>query len=347
MLHIIIICSCIHLFQQGTKKYNLSSASLSPIVQQAELTASEAGSECPGSLQALDDHIINSSQIVVNDKHFSRNQRLHDPKIVSVSARKSLRLGTPKKDTTSSKVSTSKVINDADSNVSSCHDTAPIAKGIPKAQSTPNSSKNTKKNVVADVPVQVLGTLKIVDNPKQTELTAKDRYLKLTGKNLPTTSNKKPTDIHPQEKELTQIVKGKGKGRGKSTETASTQDQSETNESDNSYGVEINPLWYEQTGSNYRKMKQLEMVRKKREKEANDPLLQIMKEKSENIQKLTQAFEQKSANPMSSGSSPGTPEQLWADSLVPHLMRMNQDTRDDFMVHVLGLAFKAISGKWP
>ena len=42
-----------------------------------------------------------------------------------------------------------------------------------------------------------------------------------------------------------------------------------------------------------------------------------------------------------------SPEQLWANSMVPMLMRMSQDVRDEFTLHVQQFALKAIRGEWP
>ena len=91
-------------------------------------------------------------------------------------------------------------------------------------------------------------------------------------------------------------------------------------------------------------MKDAEIARKNKEKADNDPMLKLMKEKADNIQKMTESFVNKQP---AASVGPICPEQLWADSLVPHLARMTQEVRDQYMVHVLGLAFKAISGQWP
>ena len=72
-----------------------------------------------------------------------------------------------------------------------------------------------------------------------------------------------------------------------------------------------------------------------------------MQEKNDNIRKLTEGLGGWNSNPSRSASVDVCPEQLWADSLVPHMKRMDQDIKDDYMVHVLGLTFKAVRGQWP
>ena len=44
---------------------------------------------------------------------------------------------------------------------------------------------------------------------------------------------------------------------------------------------------------------------------------------------------------------PTTAEDHWASMLVVHMARMPLNTRDEFMVHVHGMALRAVRGEWP
>ena len=76
-----------------------------------------------------------------------------------------------------------------------------------------------------------------------------------------------------------------------------------------------------------------------------------MREKSKAILNMTDTFTRmensRAESTKAALQSVSTPEQLWADSLVPHVINMSDGRKAQFMVHVLGLAFKANMGLWP
>ena len=278
------------------------------------------------------------------------------------SARKSLRLNTPDKATTSKKTtdkhlvksssSSSGKVNDAKASTSkntevkssSCKDTAPKATSCKQAApKLATATTSGTQEIVASTPKypKVLGTITREASPSKPEETARERYIRLIGKKLdPQTLAKRA------EKNDNGQVIGKFNVKPKNVANTSTLDLTDNTQNsmdENIYGVAINPEWYQKQGSDYRKMKDVEIARKNKEKADNDPMLKLMKENADNIQKMTESFVNKQP---AASVGPICPEQLWADSLVPHLARMTQEVRDQYMVHVLGLAFKAISGRW-
>ena len=122
-----------------------------------------------------------------------------------------------------------------------------------------------------------------------------------------------------------------------------------TSKSNSAYDISLQSNWFEAQGAEFRKAS--EMHKKKSKKE--DPIMSFLERKSENLEKLTASVEQMSRRGDTNIVNPPapvqiqSPEQLWANCLVPPMMRMEQDVRDEFMGHVMGLAFQAIRGKWP
>lgn len=107
--------------------------------------------------------------------------------------------------------------------------------------------------------------------------------------------------------------------------------------------------WYDTSGPSARKAKEEE--KKKGEKEKEKEITQIMIDRNKAIQSMSDGIErwrQDAAVPSAARPPPQeeTPEQMWARSLIPYLMAMEEDTRDEFMVHVLSIAVKAKKGKW-
>ena len=107
--------------------------------------------------------------------------------------------------------------------------------------------------------------------------------------------------------------------------------------------------WYNKSGPSNRKVK--EEGKKKSVQETQKELTDIMLDRNKAMYKMSEGIErwrQESAVSTSSNVpvQPETPEMMWAKSLVPHMMGMTEDTRDDFMVHVLSIAVKAKKGKW-
>ena len=348
---------------------------MSPIDKEAgQLTASEMGSpngeSDDGALEIINEEgeeesEHSQSQSILNTKHYSYNDRLRDPKTVKVSAKRSLRLTPGKKNnnpdliktaskaTGSALVKGKKVVSSSKTstgtrsstkNPSSCKETAEV----PETTSKP---KTLKKDEPKGSGQKVLGTATFIVPSGNEDETAEVRYTRLYGKSVdgqvipdkPAPKKDVPTKANP---------KSSSKGKGKKASTvkdkqvpSTSKDVTLVSDSESSYTVTVNPDWYAQQGSEYRKLKDIEAARKKKEKADNDPLVQIMREKADNIKKMTDCI---NANPGGQLTTPiaVSPEQLWADSMVPHLGRMRQEIRDEFMVHVLGLAFQAISGKW-
>ena len=131
--------------------------------------------------------------------------------------------------------------------------------------------------------------------------------------------------------------------------TASTS-ATASNFGDEPYSPDITLAWYELQGSKDRKNHDLEVANKKR-KTVDEPLLQVMKEKTIALARMSNSMDvlgqAAKASSTSTGQAVCSPEQLWADALVPQMLRMTDDIRDEFMQHVFSVALKAIRGKWP
>ena len=117
------------------------------------------------------------------------------------------------------------------------------------------------------------------------------------------------------------------------------------------YDTSVEELdWFCKQGPTHRKFK--DEKKKKTEKERQSEMTGLFAERNEQIKNLSEGIEkwrvQSENQPISSTVRTEflSPEQLWANSLIPHMMRMDPSIRDDFMVHVLSVAMKAIRGKW-
>ena len=75
-------------------------------------------------------------------------------------------------------------------------------------------------------------------------------------------------------------------------------------------------------------------------------MLKLMAEKNQYLQQIL-AETTKTSAPVTTAGVEIMPEQLWADSLVPQLRRIDPDIRDEFMLYVMAQTLKAIRGQWP
>ena len=113
--------------------------------------------------------------------------------------------------------------------------------------------------------------------------------------------------------------------------------------SDKQYTVDLQ--WYEKAGPEYRKA--MEKDNKKKEKSKEVDIAALLQQKTDTLKKLSEKLESATGPSAAMLAEAHTTEQLWADSLIPHMKAMVPDVMDEFMVHVLGLAIKAKKGKWP
>ena len=290
------------LFQYEKKLERLMNNSLSPIVTRKEhlLTPSEKGSDVE-SLPGTDNAEDGEKSMVFNSKHFSRNQRLQDDKIVNVSKQKSPRLIDENKAAAPKKASNPKLVKSSKGkqNMSSSKDTAPLG----KKTSTPK--------------VQQKKSAYLANSSLSANETSADRLRRLVG-------------LLPED-------------RNQSTSSQSGRREEEPSTSKKDYGVEVSSTeWYQKQGAEYRRLQERHMKKKNEDKETS--IVAAMREKTLALEKMTQAMRDKGASECSAAESA---EQLWANSLVPHLARMSDEVRDSFMYTVLGMAFKAIKGTWP
>lgn len=87
---------------------------------------------------------------------------------------------------------------------------------------------------------------------------------------------------------------------------------------------------------------------KKKRKQPDSNMLQIMQERSKLMEKMTESvvtFTQSAIR--GEGSSVESADVLWSKSLVLLMGRMQQDIKDKFMVYVYKIAMEAIQGKLP
>ena len=91
------------------------------------------------------------------------------------------------------------------------------------------------------------------------------------------------------------------------------------------------------------------MVTHKKKQKVDEPIMAMMREKTANFTKMTETIQAMAAAPPPSlgVAQEESAEHLYALSLVPHLKRMDDDTRDLFMCHVFKIAMKAVRGMWP
>ena len=299
--------------------------------------------------------------IVKNQKHFSKNDRLHSAQGLEASARRSLRLTPERKTTDMGKVKGASKARVEKEGVlttstprSSCKDTAPLFQGkIPQ--------KTTQKLVESDVTSTKVKTAKdatkkatstVHPPPEKTVRTDKEKSDvkkkgdKTIAKPMSAAERKAAAIVIPVEKPVTKEkdnVKRKATplsaaDRKKAVVTPSTADDSKI------YDVSLDKPWFEKQGPGYRKYQEAEKKKKP------DPLFAFLEKKAEQMEKVTSGLNKilsEPAGPSGQASGSISAEQLWADSLVPQLMRMEQDTRDEFMGHVITLAFKAVRNKWP
>ena len=325
--------------------------SLTPIKRGQPLTASEEGSTA-GDVEDEEQDEPEEEPLathVLNTKHFSRNQRLLDDKTVEASARRSLRLSPDRKKT----FDPSKIKSSSKRSCSG-QDIAPKAPNVTARKETAKQSGSKK------VPVKSLSAM------ERYQLTKKAPKVNISNRENvsvvdtdPDTSGVSAKSVLPRK----QVVKAPGAYMKKptavpkapakaSTSRAKPTAEDLTSMDDDSideFGVEL--PWYEKQGPRYRKLREDKASAKRRKAAEDDKLVKVMQDKAETMRHLTQAVDKMATNAPGNAQgareAPTTAEQLWADSLVPHLMRMTQVKRDFYMVHVLSLAFKAISGTWP
>ena len=257
-----------------------------------------------------------------NSKHFSRNARLLDANTVEVVARRSLRLSpTPKHKAHPKKAP-----------VSVSHKGKALV-DTPKKSSASAVKKLQGSSSCADTaPVAKLKPSKVLKKGKpsmQTESTAEDRMR-----------------AYEQAKELELSNASKASSNQGSTAADRRSAMASTSKGPVGYEVTVDDkqAWYDKQGSGYRRLQ--EQHKKKKEKEKDDAFLAQMKEKNETLKELTAGMQNLKNTGGGGTVGPVSAEQLWTDSLVPQLQRMDTNTKDDFMLHVSMLALKAIRGKW-
>ena len=303
-----------------------------------ELTASEAGD---GSVE----------DFVINQKHFSRNARLHDNSTRKVVARLSDKDSPPPKKTSDP----SKVKGKHQKSVkskSACTDTAG------KADVGPVDNAAARRAVFMKSQAQLLlkgaqaakaneGQVKKVADVPTAKKSASQRKLEMEAakdvEEVQATAAKRKTNSKANSSTEKSSLAGRTTAAQRRNAMASTSNRSSK---EDSYDVSLDTDWYKQQGPTYRKTK--EAVRREKEKEKEGSYAEMIKQRADTMQSLKQTVDNLSAKPTLPASlNSVTPEQLWADSLVPQLQRMEQTVRDRFMFHVSCVTYKAISGTWP
>ena len=256
-------------------------------------------------------------EISINTKHFSRNARLHDPKTVEVSARRSLRL-TPK-----GKEPVGKKTSDLSKTKSS---TKSVRSSKPPASSTPNP-----------------GSKKIVSKT----LSNKDKAVEenFTEVNQARANKRKLTTASKKDVSSTTTKAGQaGKKEGTTAaERRHAMASTSKGEQANIYNIKLDAAWYEQQGAAYRKAQADAKAKKQKEKE--NPMMAIMEKKATHMARMTASVEDMAvqSNVASAAlAKPSSEVQLWADSLVPHVEKLDKANQRKFMLHVMSLAFDAL-----
>ena len=294
---------------------------MTPIKSVIELTPSEAGSgeEDEDNIQQIDSDSQSQSQSQsllkgVNLKHYSHSSRLHDTSVIGVLQRRDQEVSSNKKTNDSSKIK------------SSSH----------TSKSAPVSS--VKKSV-----------------PNQKKLSAMERYKLNKFKEQEEENDieqREPTPPPPKSKKVgsnpsnTLLKKGKSaQPKGQVPSTSSGQNKAPHARYDVSLdSVDDNAIYSHETGIGHRRLKELQ---KKKKKEEESEVAEAVREKNQAIIKMTDTFTRMASVPTPTARPTTSPEQLWADSLVPHVTAMQPTVRADFMVYVLGVALKANMGLWP
>ena len=289
--------------------------SLTPMKEAEEMTPSVRGSDVESEEEETGEHVMNT-------KSFSRNSRL----ITKKPAKRALDLAPspiPKASTSIKKTGDPDLVKSS----AKLRTSTPKKKATPKEKKTPTEEPlPTASQRLANLRAQEKGSSSTIVQTESGALTVTKK----------TSVGKGPLKKGP-------VVKPGNKSVNTSASSSTVASGSSP-----TYNVNFDTTqWYAQQGAEYRRYKEDMLKKKAMEK---NPLIGIMQEKSDNIAKMVESmdtFNEKSRQSTATLASSATPEQLWADSLVPQLLRMGQDTRDTFMVYVLGVAMKAISGRWP
>ena len=311
---------------------------------------------------------------VVNAKHFGRNDRLHDEQAVESSVRRSLRLSPspasgkkkgkktidPSKvksslNSTPKKVSAKKVTPVVEMS-SSCRDTAPLAKPAKKkltqvktpAKNTPagaadNTTASERKAALTKRPPKSTDDTPILKVAAGDTSTAASRKAVMDKKPVPSTSKKGKASTSANVSLLSNSSTSTAGERRAAMVKKRARDDSESGADCKKYGVELQ--WYDKHGPAYRKA--MEKDSKKKDKSKDADMAALIQEKTDTLKKLTDNLNAVPSTTAAMLAEAHTTEQLWADSLIPHMKAMGPDVMDDFMVHVLGIAIKAKKGRWP
>ena len=113
--------------------------------------------------------------------------------------------------------------------------------------------------------------------------------------------------------------------------------------SKDTYNISVDMPWNLKQGPGYRKDHESDRKSKGHIKEQQ--MLQMMAQKNDCMQKILEET-RKIPPPAPVSSIESSPEQLWADSLVPQIQRIDPDIRDEFMLYVQAQTLKAIRGQW-
>ena len=250
------------------------------------------------------------SEVVINTKQFSRNARLHSAEGVSASVKRSLRLDEDSVDQavlhTPKKTVQSKLIKNT-------APAQPSAKRTSTPRQTSASAASGKSNVVPSKSAPFTKKSCVANSSVASSVQSEGSSFNFT------------TAAH---RRAAMLKKSEEKAR--TYETTVEEDE-----------------WYNrEQGAAGRKKK--EEAKKKTQKDKELELKEIMMQRNDQMRKMTDGLQQwcRNTEPSGSASNTSNPDQLWADSLVPHLGRMQPEIRDEFMVHVFGMAMRAVRGAW-
>ena len=279
-----------------------------------------------------------SQTVRSNQKHFSNNQRLLDSNTVEVLKKCSPRLPATNEGNTA----------DTSSRKTKKSTTGTCTDGREKAKSARTSSRNdphetTDTTSVASGRTSAFERYELYKAQREEDLAAgagpsgkQDTPPKIsTKKTTPTKYNTKTT-----------VVAAAAGSRNTSRSSGRSRSPSQ---GDTIYDLTIDPNsdyadFQSKSAPGHRRVK--EEANKKKKAQDID-IASALREKNVAINRMTDTFSNLHGAQTTTAASANNPDQLWADALVPHLGRMKQETKDCFMFHVLGLAFKAIQGVWP
>lgn len=258
-----------------------------------------------------EEEMDSQSQSVINPKKFSANQRLKDAKTVERLTKDSPRLG---QGSTAGKTADKTKIKGQAKN-----------KPATDASTSDGRSGASCSGQGGPAPVSAL-----------------DRYqASAGGKKL---SAQAEQNIQLAKQKCVKAVRGltlKGQ-QPPIIQRINTSKESDGGDFDVSLDVSNIP-WHKQAGPGHRRLKE-ELKKKAKEEERAGS--EAGKEKVEAMKSMAQSFHKFGEDMSRAREQAADPVQLWADSLVPQVARMEEHTRDMFMVHVLGIAIKAIHRRW-